>query len=337
MLLAIIALCAATYHAVDFRHPYLIMFESALGAFSIYVYNRTRHQRISHRLMYTYVFVLNMLAATAVFSLAMPVEFCVWFALFPVLNYLLVGKHHGQLITLTTFIVLIAYNANIIYSQFRTSPAYSAQISLLLNVTGLYLVIWLMSHVYEVKRRFSEQSLEKLASRDALTGLYNRHALVHHYYRHCNSADKHPVAMLILDLDYFKKVNDEYGHHTGDRVLIEAAELFKRLLPQHHVYRIGGEEFCVPLLNTDLDQAVHVAEYLRGELDSYQFECTEEPINLTASIGVSECHMGCSLEDVLITADAELYRAKQNGRNQVKVCDMNNPSQLELVSNATSL
>jgi diguanylate cyclase (GGDEF)-like protein len=122
-------------------------------------------------------------------------------------------------------------------------------------------------------------------------------------------------------LDFFKQVNDQYGHDVGDKVLVETAALLDALSDEHLVYRIGGEEFCIALHDSDLLQATYKAEQIRHAIERYDFNGAEVAIKLTASIGVYQCHHFDSLESVLKEADKELYKAKKNGRNQVMVCN----------------
>ncbi|MFD2015598.1 GGDEF domain-containing protein [Vibrio olivae] len=183
----------------------------------------------------------------------------------------------------------------------------------------------------EEKRDYSENSLGELASRDALTGVYNRHALIHNFETYRTQVDQQPMALLILDLDFFKSINDRFGHPTGDKVLVQTASLIDGLSGENLVYRIGGEEFCVALPNVSTNKAKQKAEHLRSAIEAFEFNDKETPIKLTASIGVYQCNRLISLEDVLKKADNELYRAKQNGRNQVMVSCFEDHQQEQII------
>jgi diguanylate cyclase (GGDEF)-like protein len=157
--------------------------------------------------------------------------------------------------------------------------------------------------------------------RDALTGLANRtvfderlqlEARRFHRYRR-------PIALLVLDLDHFKAVNDAYGHPAGDAVLKRVADLLRASTRDADVpARYGGEEMVVVLPETMLRQAVDVAERIRSAVDATAFEHEGQPIDLTVSIGVSACPecVGDPAE-LLRTADDALYDAKRGGRNRV--------------------
>lgn len=236
----------------------------------------------------------------------------IWASLFPLMFYLLLGTKKGVIAT-TIGIVLVLSAA--VFKMLQYHGVFHPYI--LVNFILCYLCIWVVSHILEVKRARSDSSLQQLASRDALTGVYNRHALVHNFERYRHNNIQQPMALLILDLDFFKQVNDQYGHDVGDKVLIQAAALIDKHSDENPVYRIGGEEFCVALRNTSNKEALYKAERIRKAIEDYHFFSAEKPIALTASIGVYQCDPFNSLEKVLHIADMELYKAKKNGRNQV--------------------
>tara|TARA_Y100001956_G_scaffold77944_1_gene89024 strand:+ start:464 stop:1423 length:960 start_codon:yes stop_codon:yes gene_type:complete len=283
---------------------------------SLFVCHNTYRHSAGASLTISYVFALISLVTYATFVYPLSYGLFTWACLFPVLFYLILGRRKGTLATGTGFLtVLITVSYKIIECSFVDSA------HLAINFALTFSCIWLTSHILEVKRKTSEASLGQLASRDSLTGVYNRHALVHNFNRYHNESTKVPLSLLILDLDFFKQVNDRYGHDVGDKVLVETAALLDALCDEHLVYRIGGEEFCIALHNSDLKYATYKAELIRQAIEQYGFSGAENPIQLTASIGVYQCHHFDSLESVLKAADKELYKAKQNGRNQVMVSE----------------
>ena len=164
--------------------------------------------------------------------------------------------------------------------------------------------------------------IRHLADRDQLTGLYNRlvldreiSVLHQQYIRH-----QHPYALLLMDLDHFKKINDTYGHLAGDKVLQHAAALFRDNIRQGDVVgRFGGEEFMVLLPMTTLRQAETVANKLLAVLREHPVEWKGHRISLTTSIGiaaVSDASRSSDYEPVLQHADKALYRAKEDGRDR---------------------
>lgn len=157
--------------------------------------------------------------------------------------------------------------------------------------------------------------LERLATTDALTGLVNRRRFLERVDETAAAAVRyqHPAALLMIDIDHFKAVNDTYGHPRGDAVLVEVAErLVSRARNVDVVGRLGGEEFAVLLPNTELDGARELAEGLRVAIASAPFEEVGE---VTISIGVTA--LGGDVPRSMSDADKALYDAKEGGRNQV--------------------
>ncbi|OAJ96265.1 GGDEF domain-containing protein [Vibrio bivalvicida] len=322
-LLAFISACVTGYNlAVDQYSPHHYI-ETAFGLLSLYIAYHTYQESISKPFIIAYVF--SLIGVTGLATYEYPLEFGVfiWACLFPIMFYLILGRRAGVLATSIGFIAQIG-----IISTRLWNDGIEGNSQLAINFSLAFITIWLTSHVLEVKRRVSEASLGQLASRDALTGVYNRHALTHNFERYRNESIKLPLSLLILDLDFFKAVNDQYGHDVGDTVLIQTAALIDGLSEEHLVYRIGGEEFCIALHNTCVRTAKEKAEQIRNAIEGYEFNDKSAPISLTASIGVYQCDHYANLESVLKEADKELYRAKQNGRNQVMVC--NRPSETAL-------
>ena len=124
----------------------------------------------------------------------------------------------------------------------------------------------------------------------------------------------------MVDIDFFKRVNDNHGHHTGDQVLQTVVRLLNESIrPGDVVARYGGEEFTVILPETDEDSAMAMANRLRTTIDGHSFNCPiGEDIGITVSIGcVSRRPHAMAPEDIVKTADTSLYRAKKTGRNRV--------------------
>ncbi|AXM97234.1 diguanylate cyclase [Pseudomonas plecoglossicida] len=156
---------------------------------------------------------------------------------------------------------------------------------------------------------------------DPLTGLPNRAAWSEQVEREMlDWQDKGGhLAMAILDLDHFKRINDNYGHLAGDKVLkIVADQLRKRLRARDSIARFGGEEFVVLLPQTSLAVAAQVAEVLRATIEACPFHFKGERVVITTSIGLSTFRSGERGDQVLKRADAALYRAKDQGRNRVE-------------------
>lgn len=167
----------------------------------------------------------------------------------------------------------------------------------------------------------AEENLKTLATTDELTGLWNRR-----YFLERGTVEVEvigrtgsPLSLLFIDLDYFKHVNDTYGHMVGDDVLRCVAKMFRSSVRSTDlVVRLGGEEFCVLLPNTHLDAAIQLAEKLRICFDAHACIVSDKQIRCTISIGVATYTSdNKSFEDLLNKADQACYLAKENGRNCV--------------------
>ncbi len=167
-----------------------------------------------------------------------------------------------------------------------------------------------------------EKTLNELTRTDALTDIFNRRAfdeiLEAEYSRFKRTGDNY--ALLMLDIDHFKSVNDNYGHSAGDEVLKEFARACRSNIRNHDtVSRLGGEEFCILLPDTSAQAAAKIADKLRQWVMDNPIDTDGHSISLTVSVGVSEVEPsdGDSL-DALKRADVKLYKAKENGRNRVE-------------------
>jgi diguanylate cyclase len=130
---------------------------------------------------------------------------------------------------------------------------------------------------------------------------------------------KTPFSVLMIDIDHFKKVNDEYGHGFGDQVLKILAEICQNTVRGSDIVgRLGGEEFTVILPYTALSGAVELAERLKQEVEIYPLKVDDHIFNFTVSIGATSYSEAFErFEDVLHTADMEMYKAKKLGRNRI--------------------
>lgn len=161
--------------------------------------------------------------------------------------------------------------------------------------------------------------LDRLARTDKLTGAWNRRRLEETVIDEMDRLKRydHPLSMLTIDIDFFKRINDEHGHAAGDRVLTEIAAMFQETLrASDSLTRWGGEEFVVLCPNTTLSTAALLGERLRAKVAASGGSGGD---SLTVSVGVAECLTEESWEQWFHRADAALYRAKAAGRNQVQL------------------
>ena len=161
--------------------------------------------------------------------------------------------------------------------------------------------------------------LQQLATVDPLTGLENRRSLMDFSEVQLKLAKRYKsfFSILLIDLDYFKKINDTYGHLIGDEILKNIAKILKESLRNvDHIGRLGGEEFIVILPNTTLKNAVLVAEKVRDAIANFVHNIEEQNIQTTVSIGIASYNpLDDDVNQIIERADQALYKAKSSGRN----------------------
>lgn len=162
--------------------------------------------------------------------------------------------------------------------------------------------------------------MRRMAIRDGLTGVYNRIYLMKYMTDIFNSSSK-KISTILIDLDHFKQINDQYGHLAGDMVLKNLTRLAKEALPSGIIARYGGEEFVIVLPETSLSEAFAFANALRETVARHRFVTDDGTIiPVTMSAGVSSYpEMANSIEMLFQMADNALYKAKNSGRNQVRM------------------
>lgn len=193
-------------------------------------------------------------------------------------------------------------------------------------VTKPYIVKVLLARIRNaIRLKEKNIELEVLAKTDHLTGLSNRKTFYEYTQKaviQSNRTQNYPIVIAMFDIDYFKKVNDKYGHDAGDIVLRHFAKLINASFREYDVVaRIGGEEFAVCMPNTTIKEAVLACERFREQVSYFQFTIAQdrsEVINITTSVGVaSNQGQVFSLTTLMKIADQALYQAKAQGRNQV--------------------
>jgi len=178
--------------------------------------------------------------------------------------------------------------------------------------------------LYPLRNALMYREAIHAAQKDALTGVGNRAALNEALARKIEVAQRHKrtLGMIILDIDHFKKINDTYGHSTGDcllKALTRTAEKTIRISDQ--LFRYGGEEFVVLLPETGLKGVKNLAERIRSNIEALNCVCNGNHIKITASFGIATLNVDESEESFFIRADKALYEAKDNGRNCARVAD----------------
>jgi len=181
------------------------------------------------------------------------------------------------------------------------------------------LVVSLFAFTFAARTETQRVRLESLATRDPLTGTENRRAMEEELLLAVESAARSGAAyaVVMLDLDFFKRINDQHGHDAGDRVLIAFADLVRHNTRKlDRLFRFGGEEFVLLLPGADPSALQRVTEQLRQRI---AMELVGPGGPVTCSLGAAALLPGEGWPDWLARADAALYRAKQGGRNRVEI------------------
>ncbi|MBA6411673.1 GGDEF domain-containing protein [Parahaliea sp. F7430] len=239
-----------------------------------------------------------------------------WVFLVPILSHLLLGRLRGLILSL----FFMGLTAIVFWLKYHQTPELM-QMRSIANMVVLSFCILACSHAYEISRERSELQLLQSAHRDYLTGLTNRMGLNEFFLRESKRAHREnwPLSYLAVDLDYFKQVNDQYGHGVGDETLTHVAKVMKdRLRATDLLARIGGEEFGIFLIKTSANEAHQVAHSLCHAVISKPLKLKDIEVKVSVSIGVAELGPdGDSLQSLMSAADRRLYHAKDHGRNQV--------------------
>lgn len=233
-----------------------------------------------------------------------------WVFLAPLLIYQLTNLKLGTISTAVFFVIAASLYAVRYYSELQMVSMGS-----LLNIVICIATIWMLTYIYEDSHRDSRAKLTDLATKDPLTGLLNRSTLasIFHKYR------EHTIGVIILDLDGFKGINDQHGHHIGDEVLIHVASILRDTIqPPHRLFRLGGEEFGVVMLKSTSSDVASLAQTILDNLNTQAFVHDDIRIPVTASVGVAMYpHEASTLSETMTLADKRMYYAKTHGKNQV--------------------
>jgi len=231
-----------------------------------------------------------------------------WYYPFVVACFFLVHRYHAIGMALGSLMIVLGFG----WIQGSDSETAS------FFVTGL--VCTLLAYVFASRTEMQRLQLETLATKDALTSTNNRHTLLEELEnaRSLQTRENINSGILVLDLDYFKKINDNHGHQAGDKVLVDLARLIEANIRQHdRLFRYGGEEFVILANNITEDYLSMMAEKLRSQVESDLRTPGGEAI--TALIGGAMLRPEESIERWFARADAALYLCKKNGRNQVSI------------------
>jgi len=169
--------------------------------------------------------------------------------------------------------------------------------------------------------RLELTQVRQMAVTDGLTGLLNRRAFDMTLAEIIEQSEPDKTYLSLLDIDHFKRVNDDYGHTVGDNVIKYVAALMKKHSEEHHyVARYGGEELAIIMPNTSKDKAIEISENIRSSMENSRLKRKDnnQPLHkITLSIGIAQLRAGDDSESLVVRADSALYQAKETGRNKV--------------------
>ncbi|RTR04995.1 GGDEF domain-containing protein [Halomonas nitroreducens] len=244
------------------------------------------------------------------------VSAAVWTVFFAIINFFLLGTRKG----LPVYLVFSAVLLSMIVYYRDTWPALASGAAWI-NVLGAMLACGAAAYYQERSREAAHERIEALANRDSLTGISNRRHFMQGFAQArqllCHSGGKY--SLVLIDIDHFKAVNDTHGHAVGDQVI---KAIIRRIVSavraEDLVARLGGEEFCVLLLDCEGDDALRRAEGLRRVVASEPVTVGSLGVSVTISVGVADGNPRTrGFSEMFADADRRLYVAKSQGRNRV--------------------
>ncbi|MDO6568722.1 GGDEF domain-containing protein [Alteromonas sp. 1_MG-2023] len=262
-----------------------------------------------------FLFALYTVILIGIFTASFSSALYSWLFIVPVLSYLLLGTRLGTLYS----VVYVLSGCGILTTR-HVMQSDDVPTIAIINIALTLTAIWALSYTYEQKRAQTVKRLQEMASLDPLTGLNNRLLLGSIFDMLCDSLPEKQksVSMILVDLDHFKKVNDEFGHDVGDAVLVEVSRIINSMRRRNDwAFRFGGEEFCLLIPAVTPTQAHGIAERLRHCVE-HTISAEGFPSTMTVSIGVAHWpESGNELSQIYKAADERLYQAKEQGRNRI--------------------
>jgi diguanylate cyclase (GGDEF)-like protein len=262
---------------------------------------------------YVFVTMTGMIIWVITMMMETDISTLLWVGIFPFIAFYLLGIRHGLFahILFTTIILstLLLWPHQLVYN---------VNTQIIVNLTGILVAFGVFAYLYEYTSDLANRKWIRHSYTDALTGIGNRKLFSLLLDKYLASTARHdrPVTLVLIDLDHFKRVNDNYGHIIGDAVLVEVAILIRSSIRKEDTLtRWGGEEFMIILPDTNLDDAKALAEKLRSLIQHHPFKSIQQ---ITASFGVAQVQQNLDIDANTQLVDAALYRAKENGRNRVE-------------------
>jgi diguanylate cyclase (GGDEF)-like protein len=300
-------------NAFVFNMETLAWFELASGLICLILFFVPQKSRYDLGISYLLVILAGFLLCGIVLSPETQPSIVIWIGLFPVIAYYLLGLKAGtisySLFSVGLFIGFYYKFAHV----YQTVP-----LNDLSNIGGGLIAYGLFIFLYEYSRNEALTYLFSYSIHDELTQIGNRKFFTVMLQKEKAQAKRsqQPLALILIDIDHFKTINDTHGHMAGDAVLRAFASLLQKHIREGDTLaRWGGEEFAIILPQNNTDQAAIIAEKLKTIIEKHAFSDVR---NLTASFGVAEVFPEESDDATMRRVDSALYRAKANGRNRVE-------------------
>lgn len=244
----------------------------------------------------------------------------VWILTIPLVSYLLIGRQKGFWVSVVFILLgIIVYH----WRFMDTNNSFTLNTAISINVCFSSVLCMAIAHVYELNREKNEKRLLDLAGTDKLTGLANRMKLDESFRHFSLLTKRHNInfILVLFDVDFFKNINDQYGHNVGDKALCYVADFLKENIRESDfLARFGGEEFSLLMTSSDINEAYKHIDLMREKLSQKPFIMNNNKINITLSAGLATYGSdGTSLDSLMKKADDRLYKAKDNGRNCIVV------------------
>ncbi|MDH5656420.1 MAG: GGDEF domain-containing protein [Spirochaetia bacterium] len=273
------------------------------------------HKKLEH----LYAFMVFLTSSISLLTNFTDITTHTWFILHPMLIFFSAGFQKGiKWNTVLLIVYTLVYLTAPYYLSEKLLPDY-----IVAQIFTASLLATVMMGYYTLEVEKKQKKMEHQANFDSLTDLHNRRYLLNVLKHKLNSRnridDQNPFSLILFDVDDFKKINDGYGHGTGDEVIRIVSDSAKRNIRSDDVIsRWGGEEFLCFQKNIDLAASVKSAEKIMNDLRDQKFP---RHLKVTASFGVVSCYSKFSLEELLHRVDTMLYYSKKKGKNTVSVCN----------------
>ncbi len=309
----------AVYRDDDFLASLLIII-SILAAINLYLLcqKKISYSTASHILLFPVLILMLYLVATG----GVENSGHLWIYATPAVTLFLYGLRRG-LIILGLFVSLIAF---ILFSPgdfFHTNIHYTFDFKLRIVLVYILVSALTLAYAYSTQEVFDHMhtlthKLSNMVDEDQLTGLYNRrgiHYYLENFYKTWKEKNKN-FSIILCDIDFFKDINDRFGHQVGDHVLVEIANIIKQSIRRTDLAaRWGGEEFLIVLPGASQREAYQVAEKIRQNVLKFLFCHQGQEVKVSLSSGVAQMKDAASIDDLIRQADDYMYQAKAKGRN----------------------